>query len=168
MITRSPGFASAADRFGHLVEPPNEMDGTGSDLPHRLRQGLDRDAIDRRLAGRVDIGQHDLVCASERLPELAQQVPCPGETVGLKDDDHAPIDACARGRDHGGDLGRVMTVVVDDQHARGFAAPFETALGAAERFERRGDPVERHVRLQTDRHGGQRIEQVVPAGHAQS
>ena len=85
----------------------------------------------------------------------------------LKRDDEAAVERGARGREHRGDLGRVMAVVVDDQHAAGLAVPLEAALGALEVAQRAGDLLELEAEPLADRHGRQRVLQVVPAGHRQ-
>ena len=54
-----------------------------------------------------------------------------------------PIDAGACRGKHRGNLGRVVTVVVDDHHAVFFAEPLESPFGTLELGERRRDRFER-------------------------
>jgi hypothetical protein len=59
----------------------------------------------------------------------------------------------------------MVAVVVHDHHAAALAAHLEAPLGAGEFRERLGDPLERHLELESDGDGAQRVEQVVPAGN---
>lgn len=73
----------------------------------------------------------------------------------------------ASGRQHGGDLGGVMAVVVDHADAIDDAAPFEAALGAVELSQRGSDLRERHVQFQANGHGRQGIAHGVHPGDRQ-
>ncbi len=99
--------------------------------------------------------------------ELAQQLAGPGVAMRLEHDDDAPVDAGARRGEDGGDLGRVMTVVVHDHHAVFLPEPLESPLGALELRERSRNRVERNADLEADGHRRQRVQQVVPARHLQ-
>ncbi len=81
---------------------------------------------------------------------------------------HDPLHAGrARGLEHRPDLRRVMAVVVDDDDAARLALAFEPALGAAELRQRGRRALERHVQLQRNADGCQRVGDVVPPGHAE-
>ena len=82
----------------------------------------------------------------------------------LKDDEQ-PAAGGTGGGDHRGDLGGVMAVVVDHHDAPAFTAHLESPLGAGEFREGGGNARERDLELDADRHGAERIEQVVPARH---
>ena len=84
----------------------------------------------------------------------------------LEGDDEAALHRPRRG-EHGGDLGRMVAVVVDDQDAVGLAANFEAPFGAAELAKAGGDLRERQAQLEPDRDGRQRVLQVVASGHLQ-
>ena len=71
----------------------------------------------------------------------------------------------AGGIHHRRQLRRVMAVVVDDQNAPCLAAYLESTLRADEVAESRRDGFEGQPQLETDRDGGQRVQQVVSAGH---
>ena len=99
---------------------------------------------------RIDVGQDDLFGTLERLAELVEQLRRPRIAVRLKHRDDAPVDARPRGRQHGGDLGRVMAIVVHHQDAAGLAARLKAALGPLELAKRPGDVSERDVELESD------------------
>ena len=132
----------------------------------RVGDAVDRHARDWRLAGRVDVGEHDLVGGAERRAELREQIPRACVAVRLEHD-HQPPPRRARRGDHRGNLGGMMAVVVDDHHAAALAAHLEAPFGAAEFPERLRDAAEGHLELEADRDSPQRVEQVVPAGHLQ-
>ena len=73
----------------------------------------------------------------------------------------------ARRREHRGDLGRMMAVVVDDQDPVRLATHLEPPLGAAELAQARRQALERHAELEADGDGGQRVQQVVASRHVQ-
>ena len=81
----------------------------------------------------------------------------------LERDDQAAAERRARGGQHRGNLGRVMAVVVDDEHAAGLAVALEAPLGAVELPQRRGDARELDADALGDGHRRQRVLQVVPA-----
>ena len=68
---------------------------------------------------------------------------------------------------HRRNLGGVVTVVVHHRDAIDDADMLEAALGATKVGEGLGNPRERDIELETNRHGGQRVQHRVPAGHLQ-
>ena len=78
-------------------------------------------------------------------PNASSSCARPRIAVRLKRDDQPAAERRARGGQHRGDLGRVMAVVVDHQHAARFAVALESALGAVEPGERVGDAREVHA-----------------------
>ena len=85
----------------------------------------------------------------------------------LEHDHDAPVDTRPSSRNHGGNLGRMMSVVVYDHHAAFFAEKLEPAFGAAELFQGSCDPAKRDTNLETHGHCTQRIQQVVTAWHTE-
>src|SRR5688572_11747065 len=85
----------------------------------------------------------------------------------LERDDQAAAERRARSGDHRGYLRRVVTVVVHDDHATGLTVAFEPSLGAMKPREGVGDAREVQADALTDRDRGQRILQVVTAGHGE-
>ena len=132
----------------------------------RVGDAVDRHARDWRLAGGVDVGEHDLVGGAERRAELREQVARACVAVRLEHD-HQPPSRRARRGDHRGNLGGMMAVVVDDHHAAALAAHLEAPFGAA--GIRRAPPRcgGTAPELESDGDSPQRVEQVVPAGHLQ-
>ena len=84
----------------------------------------------------------------------------------LKDDDNPPPERTG-GLEHGGDFGRVVPVVVDDEDAVRLAAKVESPLRAPKIPEAGRGQLEGHAELRGDGDGGQRVLQVVPARHLQ-
>ena len=80
-------------------------------------------------------------------------------------------DPAVKGRSrschHCRDLSWVMPVIVDDQHAAGFAVRLESAFGAVETGECIGNAWEIQADALTDSHGGQGILKVVTTRHGQ-
>ena len=133
VITRSPGRARPATAAGNRRARARRARPPRAACAHLGRQGVEGHAGNRRLSGGVDVGQHDLVGAAERARRTRASALCVrAVAVRLEHDDDPPVDAGARRGNHGGNLGRVMAVVVDDHHAVLFAEPLESALGALE------------------------------------
>ena len=93
-----------------------------------------------------------MIGAGERRTERVHQRRRPREAMRLKRHDDAAIQR-ARRREHRGDLGRMMAVVVDDQNAVRLAAHLEPPLGAAELAEPGGNLLERQAELEPDGDG---------------
>src|SRR5262245_46352719 len=70
-------------------------------------------------------------------------------------------------RDHGGDFGRVMTVVLDDEDAPHLAAILKAALGAMEPRERSRDVTPRNAKLACHRHRSERVQDVMAPWNGQ-
>ena len=130
--TASPGLACAASigtsssRVLHHRHRPQRAP------PDRLGQRVGRDAGDRVLAGRVDLGQHHFVGLRERVAERFHQARRPRVAVRLERHHQAPVERHPRRRQHRGDLGRVVAVVVHHQHAACFADALKPPLRAVE------------------------------------
>ncbi len=122
--------------------------------------------MNRILAGAIDVSEHDVIGARERRPEVVHQRGRPGKAVRLKRDDDPAVQRAGRFQ-HGGNLRRVMTVVVHQQDALRLPAHLETPLDTAKVVEPGRDPIERQTKLESDRNGRQRILQVVPSRHVQ-
>ena len=125
------------------------------------------DAVDRQLAGGVDIGYQHRVGVVEAGAEPVEQLGEPRVAVRLNDGDHLAFGDRPRRLQHRGDLDRVVAVIVDDRDAVPLAGLGKAALHALERAQARahhrvGDP---HLGGDGDR--GQRILHVVVAEHRQ-
>ena len=113
------------------------------------------------------LGQHDFVSGRQRGAELVHQIARARVAMRLEGDDDALRPAGARRRQHRGDLGRMVPVVVDDRDAVDDAALFEAALRAAELGERRGDLREGHIELEANGDRRQRVQHRVTPGDRQ-
>jgi hypothetical protein len=87
--------------------------------------------------------------------------------VRLEQHGHRPSEAAGHGHDRP-DLGRVMAVVVDDQHAAVLAVFLAAPAHAGAALEPLRDARERDLQLQAHGHGGQRVLQVVAAAQLQA
>ena len=156
------------NRQRQILEGRDDAHAAARRVAHDRGQRVERHARNRRLTGRVDVGQHDFIGGAQRRAELAHQLAGASVAVRLEHDDDAPVDAGAGGGDDGGDLGRVMTVVVYDHDAVFFPEALESPLGALELRQRGGDGREGDADLEADGHGRERVQQVVPARHLQA
>jgi hypothetical protein len=123
------------------------------------------DACDRGLTRAVDVGQQELVRAGQRGRELVQEIARARVAVGLERDDQ-PAAVEARGGDRGRQLGRMVAVVVDDQHLGHLAADREAPVDALEAGQRLAGGGERHAQEVGHAERGQRVARVVNARHA--
>ncbi len=114
------------------------------DLAARAHRARERAAVgvrDRRFAGRIDLGQHEHVGFGEHVREVVEQIARARVAMRLERDDEPLLrPAVARGREHGRELARMMTVVVDEHRAavveRDVAADLEAPADAFELLER--------------------------------
>ena len=84
----------------------------------------------RVLARGVDVREHELlVHARQHAAEVLEQGRAVPVAVRLEGHDDATRRPRAGSSQHGRDLRRVVTVVVDDGHARGFAEHLEPTFG---------------------------------------
>ena len=125
-------------------------------------------AFDRRFASGIDIGDDDRIGVIETGREFIEQRMEPRVAMRLHDGDHLPFCRGARGAQHGGDLDRMVAVIVEDAHAVPFARRREAPLDAAEARERAADRIRAHAELMRDRDRRRRIERIVMAGHRQA
>src|SRR5262249_32985256 len=101
------------DELPPVADVPDLPGGSGGDA---LGQGLGVDPGDGRLAGRVDIGEHQHVRVAEGGHEVRVQVKCPRVAVGLEGHDDPAVESPARRGQGCPDLGGMVTVVVHHQH----------------------------------------------------
>ena len=128
--TTSPSRTSAASRSVADFRSPAHATWRWPRSRHRPRQRLRRDAGDRLLGGGVDVGQQEHVGLVEGLAEVVPEGLRARVAVRLEEHHRAPLARAAAQRLEGGaDLGRVVAVVVDHQHAR----PPRPAPGSAGR-----------------------------------
>jgi hypothetical protein len=85
--------------------------------------------------------------------------------VRLHHGDDLALARLARGSEHGRDLDRVMTVIIDDGNAVPCAGAGETPPHAAETGERQADDVVADAQLVRNCNRGRGVERVVPARH---
>src|SRR5947209_7896818 len=143
-----------------------------NDLPvpvraQTLHQGIAVGTGDRRFAGRIDVRDDYGVGVVEAGRELLEQRCQAGIAVRLHHGDHLALARLARSAQHGGDLDRMVAVVVDDRHAIPFAGAGEATSHAAKISKRRADHVVGNTELAHNRDCGGGIERVVAAGHRQ-
>ena len=98
VMTRSPGRTMLATAAGTSSSGRDDAHAAARRVAHRRGQRVERHTGNRRLTGRVDVGQHDLVGSAQCRAELAHQLAGAGVAMRLEHDDDAPIDAGARPR----------------------------------------------------------------------
>ena len=122
-------------------------------------------AFDRRLAGGIDVGDQHRVGFVEAGAELGEEILQPRIAVRLHHGDEPAGGRRSRRTQHGGDLHRVVAVIVVDVDAVPGAGPGETPLHPAEAQK----PLAHLVSADADRarhgHGGGGVRHVVLAGH---
>jgi hypothetical protein len=91
-----------------------------------------RHALDRLLARRIDIGDDHHVGVVEAGGEFIEQRLQPRVAMRLHHGDDLPPGGGARGAQHGGDLDRMMAVIVEDGRAVPVAGAGEAPFDAAE------------------------------------
>ena len=128
-----------------------------------------RDARDRLLAGRVDLGDNRQVGTVESVRELRRQRLGARIAVRLKDGhDPTPLSrlACSG---CGGDirryLGREVGVVVDEGHPARRSATFESTANAFERGDRLGRGRRSDTKFDGDREGRYGVSRHMQPGH---
>ena len=132
-----------------------------------LHQRVAIGAFDRRFAGRIDVRDDHRVGVVEAGAELLEQRRKPRIAMRLHHGDHLALGRFARGLEHGGDLHRMVAVVVDDGDAVPGAGAGEAPPHAAETCERAADRVIGDAELMRDGDGRRGIERIVPARHRQ-
>ena len=151
----------ARRRSGHQVgghrRPRRLVGDLGVGQRHSIGDQSTGDAGYGVLAGRVDVHHDDLVGQGERPAELAGEGLGTAVEVRLEGDDQPPLAGhLAGGPQRGGELGRVVGVVVVDPHARRDALELEPATGTTEAGQSGGELVEGQAEPQADgeRRGG--------------
>ena len=135
------------------------------DLTHALGQALAGDTGDGLFGSGVDLRQHQLVHHIEDLAELAEMGLGAAEAVRLEGHHQTAIGEDLPGRgQRGRDLGRMMTVVIDDGHAIAFALEFKATSHAPEGGQTFHAALEGDVGSRGGADGGQSIEDIVAAG----
>ena len=143
--TTSPGRATCQIMPGRSPGAMQRMDVAMAGALHQADQHVAVDALDRRLAGGVNVGDQDSVGIDEAGRELVLNVAQPRVAMRLHDGDHLAAACGARGAQDGGDLHRMVAVIVDHRDAVRLAGLGEAALHAAEAAERRADRVVGHA-----------------------
>src|SRR6516164_9965688 len=134
----------------HARKVLRAIEGNDLSVPVRaqtLHQGIAVGTGDRRLARRIDVRDDHGVGVIEAGRELLEQRCQPGIAVRLHHGDHLALRRLARRAQHGGDLDRMVTVVVDNRHAIPLAGAGEATPHAAEIPKRRADRVVGHAEL---------------------
>ena len=134
--TTSPSRATVAHRLGDVADLVDEQRLDVAADADRARQRTAVGGDDRRLAGRVDVGQHERVDGRQHAREILEQVARARVAVRLEREHEAPArEAAARRVEHRGDLGRMVAVVVDQRRSgrRRRARPRRSAGSAGRR-----------------------------------
>ena len=128
VITMSPGRASSATRPGISSSARTTCSGREHARADGVGEPLDRDALNRRFTGRVDIGQDDLVGGAEGASEFVHQIARPRVAMRLEHDDdpaafrRGPRRSRPRSRSDGG-RSRPRRSRLEPRRESGSAAP---------------------------------------------
>ena len=112
------------------------------------------DAGDDRLTSPVHLSHHEQVGLVKGGEELSEQMLGSRVPVGLKDHDHPPPKAILGRIEGRADLGRVVAVIIHDQHSANLALHLEAALDAGELLQRVPDDLRPDVQVETNCDGG--------------
>ena len=124
---------------------------------HRARERAAVGGDDRRLARRIDLGEHQRVDGGEHAHEILEQVARARVAVRLEGEHQAPAGkGAARRRERRRHLGRVVAVVVDQREGaaareRDVAVALEAPADAAELRQRLDDRPSRRRRARSPR-----------------
>ena len=161
-------------RRGQLADHRRELfrrrQGEGVPVAVRGDCGRERvlvDPFDRRLASRIDVGDDHAVGVVEAGREGVEQRRQPRIAMGLHDGDHLAGRGRPGGLEDGGDLDRMVAVVVVDRDPVPFARAGETPLDPAEGADRLADDVDRGAELVRDGDRRCGVQRIVPARHRQ-
>ncbi len=125
------------------------------------------DALDRRFAGGIDVGDDHGVGVVEAGAEFLEQRLQARVAMRLHHGDDLACGAFARGAQHGGNLHGMMAVVVDDGDAVPLAGLGEAALDAAEAGDGLADRLIGHAEFMRDGNRRRGIQCVVTTRHRQ-
>ena len=130
-------------------------------------QGVLVHPFDRLFARRIDVGHDHAVGVGETGREVVHQVAQTGVAVRLDHGDDAALAHLTRRLQHGGDLDRVVAVIVHDSHPVHHARRRKAALDPAEPGQTLADRLVGYVQLARHGDGGQGVGDIVPARHRQ-
>ena len=158
-----------ANRRGHLVDVLDEYRLDASGDAHSASQRAAVSGQERRLAGGIDVGEHQCIDSRKYANEVLEQVTCSRVAMRLERQDHAAprkTFACrCQRRRH---LDRMMTVVVDQRERaavleRHVTVALKAAVNPFEFGERLHDRGVGNADFASDRNRGERVLHVVNA-----
>ena len=126
---------------GHFsrFRPHLLVDGMGrSGRQGGIRNHLPSHPGDGLLAGRINSGHDRGIGQRERPAEIRAKGLRPRVAMRLEEQQHAPPSGITGGPHHGGDFGRMVPVIIDEQMLRRGMEHLEPPAGPAECFERGG------------------------------
>jgi hypothetical protein len=129
----------------------------------RLNDHLAGHARNWLFAGWIDIRNEGEVGASKRPAEFFLECQCARIAVRLKHDEHPFPTTGSSGCNGGGDLGGMMSVIINHQIPSGLVANFKPSSRTAESFEGGHDVVEREPYFQGESNYRKSIHGVVSA-----
>ncbi len=171
-ITTSPSRAISWMASGIVGDVVHEHRLHLAGHPNGARQRTAIGGHDGRLAGRIDLGQQHRVGVADHLDEILEAVARARVAVRLERQHQAAAgEGAARGRQRGGNLDRVMAVVLDHRELaatvrgphRNIAIALEAPAHALELGQGLAHRLVGDVEFHGDGDGRQRIEHVVMA-----
>ena len=122
---------------------------------------------DRIFARGINLGDADHIGLVETGAEILEQAGQARIAMGLMHRDHAAFAGLTRGFQHGGDLDRVMAVIVDDGDAAHLAHLGEAAVDALETRQCTANFIGLHAQMAGHGNGRQSVGDIVITRHGQ-
>src|SRR5438552_284293 len=132
-------------------------------LANGAHQRFTTDARDGRLAGRIDIDQHQNIRLIERTGEFAPKVLSARVAMRLKEHQQAIEFAAASGFERGANLNRVMTVVIHHGNVIHYALDVKAATHAGKFEQAFTDQISRNIQVKRDCRRRCRVADIVNA-----
>src|SRR5215208_7067989 len=130
------GKSHPADKACKLLRPVERDDLPMAARAQALHQRVAIGARDRRLARRIDLRDDHRVGVIEAGGEFLEQRGQPRVAVRLHHRDHLPVGRFPRRPQHGGNLHRMVAVIIDNRHAVPLAGAGEAPAHATEAHQR--------------------------------
>src|SRR5712672_295995 len=157
------GTGLAKQKFNAFLHGPKIENVFMAGFANGIGQSLAGYARDWRLAGRVNIGNHQNIGLVESAREFVPEMLRAGVAVRLEKHQEAIELADARGFQGGPDLGRMMAVVVDHCDIVDGALNVEAPTDAGKFAQTFANQFGGNVEIERDRGGGSGVAHVVDA-----
>src|SRR5688500_13200314 len=138
-----------------------------SERAHALRQPLRRHTVDRLFRSCINVQQINIVRVIERPREVVHQVHCARITMRLKNCMQARKMAVPGSGERRANLRRMMAVIVEYSDAFFLASLLKPPVDTGKQVQSFTYDIGRDFKLESHRHGGSRVQNVVSAWDAE-